>query len=286
LKIDSYLSFKEGIFNFVMGVRGLLTYCKGIVKHADMSTKGFRIGIDVYSLFFLFREKRDEFKTYLENLSELHTLECIIDTRAQKEKEEVVKERKELRKEAYANVKEIHSFQESDVYQGLDEQQRKVLDSHVSMKKRDAWCVYKEYTKWFCNLLESLNIPFIRAEEEADTVLAKGNYDVVITSDSDLLIYGVKRLWIPRGSSWGLQHNEIDGNDFIQFIKLTREQIYQLAFLAGCDIQPRKIFPIDEAVNLLRFYGSIEVIHKKMNKKLTKEDVELYATFRKAWFTL
>jgi hypothetical protein len=267
-----------------MGVRGLLTYCKGIVKHADMSVKGFRIGVDVYSLFFLFREKRDEFKSYLIGLSKLHTLECIIDTRAQKEKEEVVKERKEVRKEASIQVKEIHTFQESEVYEGLDEQQRKVLDQHMDIKKRDSWCVYKEYMRWFKLMLEELQISLIHAEEEADSVLAEGHYDAVISSDSDLLIYGVTRLWMPRGSKWGLQHNEIHKDDFSQLMKLNKEQLYQLAFLAGCDIQPKKIFPIDEAVNLLRFYGSIQTIIIKMPAKLTKDDIELYTTLRNsAW---
>lgn len=267
-----------------MGVRGLLTYCKAIIKHADMTRKGFRIGIDVYSLFFMFREKRSEFKAYLEALSKLHTLECIIDTCAQKEKEVTVKERKEVRKEASVQVNEIRTFTESDLYDGLDEQQRKVIEEHMNLKKRDAWCVYKEYMRWFSSTLESLRIPLIYAEEEADTILAQGHYDAVISSDSDLLIYGIRRLWIPRGTKWGIQHNEIEGEEFAIYMKLTGEQLYQLAFLAGCDVQPKKIFPIDDAVNLLRFYGSIQTIHMKMPFKLTKEDLERYTSLREsAW---
>lgn len=284
LKIDSIPSYKEGIFYFIMGVRGLLTYCKDIITHANMNVKDLRIGIDVYSLFFLFREKRVEFHAYLEGLSKSHKLECIIDTRAQKEKEVVVKERKEARKEASDQVKEIHTFQASDIYEGLDETQRKLIDDYMSMKKRDAWCVHKEYMRWFRGVVELLQIPLIQAYEEADTILAKGNYDVVITSDSDLLIHGVKRLWMPRGSKWGLQHNEIDGARFTQYMRLTKEQLYELSFLAGCDIQPRKFFPIDIAVNLLRFYGGIQGIHAKMPMKVSKDDLVMYTTLRStAW---
>jgi 5'-3' exonuclease len=267
-----------------MGVRGLLTYCKGIIKHANMDTTGFHIGIDAYSLFFLFREKRQECKSYLEGLAKLHTVECILDTRAQKEKGDIVKERKEARKEASVQVKELHRFQESDVYDGLDETQRKVLEKHMDMKKRDAWSVNKEYIRWFINLLETLNISYKYAEEEADTTLAKGNYDAVISSDSDLLIHGVTRLWIPRGSQWGLQHNEINGDMFMQYMKLNREQLYELSFLAGCDIQPKKIFPIEEAVNLLRFYGNINIIQTKKPNILSKTHLNEYKVLREtAW---
>jgi hypothetical protein len=111
-----------------MGVRGLITYCKGIVKHADMNTTGFHIGIDVFSLFFLFREKRTEFKNYIQSLLKLnHRLECIMDTRAQKEKKEVVEERKEIRKEASEHAKDIQTFTKTPIYDDLDEQQQKIL---------------------------------------------------------------------------------------------------------------------------------------------------------------
>jgi hypothetical protein len=268
-----------------MGVRGLLTYCRKILKHADMTVQGFRIGIDVYSLFFLFREKRDEFRKYLEGLKGLnHVLECIIDTRAQKEKECIVAQRKEVRKEASVQVKQLNTFKESDIYEGLDEQQRLILERYVNLKERDAWCVHKSYITWFRQMLSELNIELIVAEEEADILLSKGNYDVVVSSDSDLLIHCVKRLWIPRGTRWGIQHNEIDGEEFMKYIKLTHTQLYPLSFLAGCDVQPKKLVPIDDAIQLLRRYETLEKIHEKFPLTLTSEHIEAYYRLRNgAW---
>jgi 5'-3' exonuclease len=165
----------------------------------------------------------------------------------------------------------------------LDSIQRKILEKHLEMKKRDAWCLYAEYVKWLKSVLEELNINLQVAEEEADTVLAKGKYDIIVSSDSDLLILGCKCLWIPRGI--GIQHNQILQEDFLSLTGLQGEQVYQLAFLAGCDVQPRKIVDIQTAISMLRFYGSIEKIQERMPRIINTADLEEYRNLRNgSWF--
>ena len=80
-----------------MGVRGLMTYCRRIQRPVK-SRKGLRIGIDAFSLIFLFREKRKEFADFLESLKKNHSdITFVMDKRAQKEKKETVNERKDIR---------------------------------------------------------------------------------------------------------------------------------------------------------------------------------------------
>jgi len=255
-----------------MGVRGLMSYCKPIRKTADTSIPR-RIGIDAFSLIFLFRERREDFRAYLAALS-IHQLTFVMDKRAQKEKKETVDERKQVRTDAAEEASEITTFTQTDEFEGLDPIQRKVLEKYLELKRRDAWCLYPEYVKWLKEMVTGLDIPIIIAKEEADTVLAKG-YDVVITSDSDLLLHGAT-IWIPN------THDEITHADFMNHMGLSQEQLYEMAFLAGCDVQPKKFMDIDAAVSLLRFYGSLEAIQKKRGL-LTDSELELWYKLKKIW---
>jgi 5'-3' exonuclease len=270
-----------------MGVRGLMSYCKRIQRVIPLgdNNQGKSIGIDAFSVIFLFREQRQEFRAYLESLlAAKHRVTFVMDKRAQKEKKEVVDQRKEIRNDAKQEATGLTSFTQTDEYEGLDEQQRKVLERHIALKERDAWCLYSEYVKWLKGMIADLGISLVIAEEEADTVLAKGNHDVIVSSDSDLLILGCRALWIPRfGRDRLVYHDEIRKKDFLELLGLQGEQLYELAFLAGCDIQPRKIVDIEVAISLLRFYGSIEKMCQRIGS-VTPVDFEDYKRLRKsAW---
>jgi 5'-3' exonuclease len=270
-----------------MGVRGLMSYCKRIQRPIGLAaeTQGKSIGIDAFSVIFLFREQRAEFKAYLESLlAAKHRITFVMDKRAQKEKKEVVDQRKEIRNDAKQEATGLTSFTQTDEYEGLDEQQRRVLERHIALKERDAWCLYSEYVKWLKGMIGELGITLVIAEEEADTVLARGSHDAIVSSDSDLLILGCEALWIPKfGKDRVVQHDEIRKEDFLELLGLEGEQLYELAFLAGCDIQPRKIVEIQVAISLLRFYGSIEKICQRVGS-VTVADFEEYKRLRKsAW---
>ena len=261
-----------------MGVRGLMTYCRRIQRPVK-SRKGLRIGIDAFSLIFLFREKRKEFADFLESLKKNHSdITFVMDKRAQKEKKETVNERKDIRNTAKIQANEVSTFTQTDEYEELDQQQKKILEEHLALKERDAWCMYPEYVNWVKGVVSGFYIPILMADEEADTLLSRGNYHAVISSDSDLLILGCN-LWIPRIDSI----MEISQTDFLELIGLQGEQLYELAFLCGCDIQPRKIVDIQTAISLLRFYGSLEKILERLTV-LTLDDLSLYKQLRtSAW---
>jgi len=258
-----------------MGVRGLMSYCKRIQTYADMNKKDLHIGIDAFSLFFLFQERRADFYDHLKTLRAKHKIDFIMDKRAAKEKKEVVEKRKAVRKEAAVAVEVARETLTTE----LDDQQRAVLEKYLTLKLRDSWCIYPDYMKWLRSVIAELDIKLVIAAEEADSELARG-YDVVITSDSDLLILGAKCVWIPRGV--GIQHNEILQKNFLKLIGLQGEQLFEIAFLAGCDVQPRKLVDLHTGVSLLRFYGSLEKIHERLPATVSEEQIGQYKKLRES----
>jgi hypothetical protein len=260
-----------------MGVRGLLTYLKSchVIHHANTNVEGWSFGLDGFSLLYLFKEERDAFQTYLESMKTKGTLTVVMDKRAAKEKKQVVEERREARKEAKV---EAHALASTLSCSDLDEHQKKILEKAIAQKERQAWSLYPAYMKWLLGILEQLAIPVVWAEEEADEVLAAGKYDVVVSSDSDLLILGVRRLWLPRGV--GVQHNEVCGDAFLRLLGLQGEQLFELSYLAGCDIQPRSLMSVKEAIGRLRFYGNIESLHKRHPELVSEEHLQGYYTLR------
>ena len=260
-----------------MGVRGLLTYLKSchVIHHANTNVSGWRFGLDGFSLMYLFKEDRDSFKKYLVELKEKGSLTVVMDKRAAKEKKQVVEERKEARKEAREEANMLVSTLASAV---LDDRQKEILQKAIAQKERQAWSLYSGYMKWLIELLTTLEISLLWAEEEADELLAAGGYDVVVSSDSDLLILGVQRLWLPRGV--GIQHNEVCKDEFLKLVGLKGEGLLELSYLAGCDVQSKSLMTVKEAIGRLRFYGSMEAIHKRHPELVSEDDLKGYQTLR------
>jgi len=243
-----------------------------------MNVTDLHIGMDAFSVIYLFKERREEFKLYMEGMvscaGKNGSLFFVMDRRASKEKMEVVKERREIRNEAKAEAKSLSSFAKSSEFDELDEKSQKVIEKLIEEKERAAWHLYPEYLKWLMEMLKGLSVNVVWAAEEADSVLASGGHGVIVSSDSDMLILGATILWIPRGI--GLQHNEITGEDFLKCVGLKGSQLYELAFLAGCDVHKKSLMSVGEAVSRLRFYGGIEQMHAKHPAMVSADDLEEY----------
>jgi hypothetical protein len=257
-----------------MGVRGLLTFCKvnKIIRTAKTPITPQRIGVDAFSLFYLFQEQREEFEQYIQNLLKIGSVTIVLDRRASKEKAQVVHQRKEARATATSEVQTLMSTIKSVE---LEPQQVKILEKQLEQQQRKAWCLYPEYMSWALAMFERIGATVVKAEQEADEVLAEGEYTIVVSSDSDLLILGVERLWIP-GARGG--HSEITRGAFEKLIGLQGNQLYELAFLAGCDVQCYSYLPIPVAVSRLKFYKSLEKVAERFPD--LEVDLDLFRRLR------
>ena len=259
-----------------MGVRGLLTYCKSITHHVTLQPSNDSIGIDGFSLLYLFKEDQAALERYLQELIKLgHSITIVMDKRAAEEKKETVEKRKEVRQEAKVEANTLEVYVQSDEFRDLLPSQQKILEKKLYQATRKAWCLSKPHMKWFKAFLEANSIPLVYAEEEADEYLASQPFAIVVSGDSDLLILGVKRLWIPRGV--GIQHDEILHSDFMKLMGLTEFQLKELAFLAGCDVQPKSIVSVEKARGWLLWYGSLDRIAKRFPGQVTPAHLDSFA---------
>ena len=88
---------------------------------------------------------------------------------------------------------------------------------------------------------QPINVPFVVAPFEADAQLAfmykEGIIDCVLTNDSDLIIYGVKRIIYikPKGLEW-YKHENIDEKEDAESInQMQLENLWLFGYLIGCD---------------------------------------------------
>ena len=76
-------------------------------------------------------------------------------------------------------------------------------------------------------------------------------------------------------------HAEINEKDFKKFIGLEGDQLFELAYLSGCDVQPNSLMSVKDAVGRLRFYGSLRGIYKMHPEIVSKEHIEKYENLKK-----
>lgn len=258
-----------------------MTYCSGL-KRSPLKPRPSRIGIDAFCILYLFRTDTAGLEFYLRTLIlHGHTLTLVVDRRAVKEKQETVDARRALRSTAAAEADVLSEFVATPEFTELSETEQAVIQRKLSLQQRDAWRVSGSHLRALAALAETLEITWLMADVEADETLATmsrtGEVQIVISSDSDLLILGVERLWIPSANG---SHLEISGIEFRRFLGLAGERIYELAFLAGCDVHPRSIVPVAMAVSWLRFYGSLQKVHERFPDKVTELDMTEYAALR------
>lgn len=258
-----------------------MTYCASLKTHPHNSRPS-RIGIDAFCILYLFRTDTVSLETYLRTLlSHGHALTLVVDRRAVKEKQETVDARRAGRAAAAAEADALSEFVATPEFIELTESEQAVIQRKLSLQKRDAWRVSGSHIRALAALADTLGIGWKMADAEADETLAAmsraGEAQIVISSDSDLLILGVERLWIP---SLNGSHMEISGLEFRRFLGLAGERVYELAFLAGCDVHPRSIAPVAMAVSWLRFYGSLQKVHERFPDKVTETDMIEYAALR------
>ena len=108
-----------------------------------------------------------------------------------------------------------------------------------------AVCVTHEMAHQLIVALRKKDIKFLVAPYEADAQLAylsrAGLVDLVVTEDSDSLVYGCKRVLFKMdgdGNGMEIQLRNLGANDEISFVNWSPDMFMDMCILSGCDYTP------------------------------------------------
>lgn len=251
-----------------MGVKGLYTYLKSYRKDVTcdmiLSTPPLRIGVDALSLMYKYKT---DMKDALELLKRLraadHKIILIFDGRAPEEKQEEVKQRRELRNSAAQQATDLKDFLHTVEAKALDKKALQMLEFSAARLEHQGWQLTREIRQEFQRELWTVDIPYMKAIGEADGLLMmlakEKKIDCILSTDMDYLLGSVPRLWIPvrRGL---VEFEEVLMDEVLQGENLTADAFRDACLLCGVEQLKGVCFAPHKAFTWMRYYGSIEAL--------------------------
>jgi 5'-3' exonuclease len=247
-----------------MGVKGLYTYVKPYRRSIipDMCEPA-RIGVDAMSLIYKYKSEYKQLYPYIQLMKDKgHKMIFVFDGKAPVEKTTEINDRRETRLQAAAQASNLKQHLEDPT---LTKREREILEFSVARLEYKGWHMSREIRIEVQEELTRMGIPFVKALQEADDVLidlnARGCIDVVISTDMDFLLAGVRRLWIPARDSY----EEILLQDVMDGESVTEAGIRDAGILCGVEPLHGKVCIVPKtAFGWIRHYGSIEGVLKAL----------------------
>lgn len=264
-----------------MGVRGLYTYLRNYGEPVAPETENpLCIGVDTYSILYFFREDIDAAFSFLETfVVSGHSFLFVMDGTPPIEKAEEILQRKSVRRQALTQAAALRAFlEDSTAANSLTAESKKVLEARIEVCEKEGWTVYRELREKFLARLTERGMRHIQAEGEADDALIalakKGEVDVVISNDMDLLVGGVERLWILKKAE-GFVLKEFHRSRITKALGIRPECWPDVAILAGYEKCPQlRCCSVNVAISWLRHYGSMEQIAARRPELLSGRRLE------------
>lgn len=237
-----------------MGIKDLNGFLKehapeGIaLKHfSELSGKTVAVDTSIYFYKFLYKNERflESFFNQIAHLRQYNiTPIYVFDGRPPVEKMDEInvrKARKQVIKNEIANLKQ----EIENIKSGEDEEKKKqimAINFKLAKAKKKLIYVTPENIKELKYMLDLMNIKFIQANGEADSVCSKlnsnGVVDMVLSDDMDLLVTGTKVLL----RDYCLGNNKItvyDTNVILDKLELCYNKWVDFCILCGCDYSKR-----------------------------------------------
>jgi len=261
-----------------MGVRGLYHYIKPFQKPISFN-KDLHIGIDASSLLYSFKGNFDELFNSLTQFNSKNLI-FVFDGKPPASKDAELLSRKESR-ELYS--KRIAILKES-LNQDLNPETRQLIESRIRSLEYSGWNLTYDIKNKFKECLNIRGILYIKSNVEADTVLIDLYYgqriNVIISSDMDYLVAGVRHLWIPTKGIY----KSIDLYTLLELEDVNAEQFKEAAILTGIDnIKIIDCPDMSTALNWIRYYGSIESMYKRRAHHFTLPTHNYIADIKKRY---
>jgi hypothetical protein len=253
-----------------MGIRGAwTTFRKLFITIDPLDEPNKKIGIDMFSLVYTHRTALDELLELLKSWSlKGHTLTCIWDGTAPKDKQEIIGQRRNARVSAMDTKGELEEYLEK--FEGqLNEHDIKHLKTAITSLSWQGWHLTGSLKREIQDKLGQ-EVKHIYAPGEADDMLLKmlddKEIDIIMTLDSDLFAMGGEHIWrlLRIRKEWVIEDIYVEQVCDKAGISLTMLQ--DVCFLAGwdrCHLTGASYMPFDVALNRIKYYGNLNTVLEK-----------------------
>lgn len=265
-----------------MGIRGAFTTLrKAFHPIQPLELNPLKIGIDMFSLVYTHRACLDELLELLKSwATHGHTLTCVWDGTAPKEKQEIIGQRRSARDSAMDKKKDLEEYLEKFASQ-LDDTDVKHLKSAITSLSWQGWHLSGSLKRQIQGALE--NAEHVYAPGEADDLLiemnVRGSIDIILSLDSDLLAMGSPRVWrlLKIRKAWLIE--DISVENVCNTFGLSLGLLQDACFLAGwdrCHLTGTNYMPFEVALNRMKHYGILGIVIEKFipDAQIDKEAYE------------
>lgn len=274
-----------------MGIRGAWSTLRRSFKTIDPleSNKKYKIGIDMFSLVYTHRAHLNELLSLLKSWSENggnHTLICIWDGTAPKEKKEIIVQRRSARDSAIEKKGDLETYL-NEYGSQLSDMDIKHLKTAISSLSWQGWHLTGSLKRSICESLGP-TVNHIYADQEADDVLIdmafEKKIDIIMTLDSDLLAMGAERIWrlLRIRGSWLTEDISVEAvcNEW----GITLGQLQDACFLAGwdrCHLKGESYMAFETALNRIKHYHTLAAILDKFPSNTDPDAMDRLVTLKR-----
>jgi len=253
-----------------MGIRSVWSTFRKLFNSIDpLYIEPKKIGIDMFSLIYTHRTNLDELLELLKSWSKKgHSLICVWDGTAPKDKQEIIGQRRSARESAMDNKEGLEEYLEKFGEQ-LNEHDIRHLKTAITSLSWQGWHLTGSLKK---NIQENLgkDVKHIYAPGEADDMLIKmadlQEINVILTLDSDLFAMGGEQIWrlLRIRKEWIIEDIRVE--DVCNIAGINLGVLQDACFLAGwdrCHLTGASYMPFETALNRMKYYGSLQTVLEK-----------------------
>jgi 5'-3' exonuclease len=254
-----------------MGIRSVWSTFRKLFNSIDplLLDNSKKIGIDMFSLIYTHRTSLDELLELLKSWAQKgHSLTCVWDGTAPKDKQEIIGQRRSARESAMDNKEGLEEYLEKFKEQ-LNEHDIRHLKTAITSLSWQGWHLTGSLKREIQEKLGA-DVKHIYAPGEADDMLLKmadtGEIEVILTLDSDLFAMGGEQIWrlLRIRKEWIVEDIRVE--DVCNNSGINLGLLQDACFLAGwdrCHLTGASYMTFETALNRIKYYGSLQKVLDK-----------------------
>ena len=259
-----------------MGVRGLQNFIRQYSVPRSLEdlfgpkNQRQRIGIDISFYMYRWQGDIERILSFIKSLqANKHHVILAFDGRAEDGKMWEAQRRREAREVELQSANKILQMLETEE---LSDDQRFMLERKAADHQKRGWSLTKDVRHAIKERFYQERIPMLKAQGEADGLLAsmsaRGDLDIIISGDMDLLAMGARILWTPLEDC--IHYREYNRDGILQELGMSDWQFRSLCAMCFTEAsQEQNKFNIQQAYQMIKVFRSLTVLKQKYPDWLT-----------------